>query len=294
MKKLLWIFLLICITINSQAQLLWKISGNGLQQPSYLFSTHHIAPLSIIDSIAGFQAAFDESTQIIGEMVISEAQTPEAIQLMQQMMIMPGDTTLHTLFTEDELNRVSEATKEYLESDLTYLLKVKPAFISNNIVVMMYIKHHPEYKSQEQMDSHFQVKALEEAKKVIGLETMEFQCELLFNSSPLQRQAEVLICTLSDIDKTMEAMNELTYAYMNQDMDDILQVIQKREGTHCDPLPGEMEAMLDNRNLEWIKILVPLLQEETNFIVVGAGHLPGKKGLISLLKKNGYQVDAIH
>lgn len=89
-------------------------------------------------------------------------------------------------------------------------------------------------------------------------------------------------------------MNELTYAYMNQDMDGILQVIQKREGTHCDPLPGEMEAMLDNRNLEWIKILVPLLQEETNFIVVGAGHLPGKKGLISLLKKNGYQVDAIH
>ena len=70
-----------------QAQLLWKISGNGLEQPSYLMGTHHLAPLSITDSIAGFKEAFTASQQVIGELVMSEVQTPEVMQIMQQAMM---------------------------------------------------------------------------------------------------------------------------------------------------------------------------------------------------------------
>lgn len=52
MKKTLAIVVLLCITLGAQAQLLWKVSGNGLDRPSYVFGTHHLAPLSIKDSIA--------------------------------------------------------------------------------------------------------------------------------------------------------------------------------------------------------------------------------------------------
>ena len=52
MKRLIGILLLACITLGAHAQLLWKISGNGLSKPSYLFGTYHLSPLSIKDSIA--------------------------------------------------------------------------------------------------------------------------------------------------------------------------------------------------------------------------------------------------
>lgn len=64
MKKTLAIVVLLCITLGAQAQLLWKVSGNGLDRPSYVFGTHHLAPLSIKDSIASLQQVIDRTEQV--------------------------------------------------------------------------------------------------------------------------------------------------------------------------------------------------------------------------------------
>ena len=54
------------------AQLLWKVSGNGLEKPSFLFGTHHVAPASMIDSIAGFDEAINTCDVVYGEVVKSD------------------------------------------------------------------------------------------------------------------------------------------------------------------------------------------------------------------------------
>ena len=56
MKKLLGILLFISIALSANAQLLWKVSGKGLEKPSYIFGTYHLSPLSIKDSIAATAA----------------------------------------------------------------------------------------------------------------------------------------------------------------------------------------------------------------------------------------------
>ena len=98
MKKILGILLFIGIALNANAQLLWKISGNGLEKPSYILGTHHLAPLSIKDSIAGLPEAVDGTSQVYGEVVMSEAMSPEFMQTMQQNMMMAGDTAPSILF----------------------------------------------------------------------------------------------------------------------------------------------------------------------------------------------------
>jgi uncharacterized protein YbaP (TraB family) len=50
---------------------------------------------------------------------------------------------------------------------------------------------------------------------------------------------------------------------------------------------------LDNRNIAWIPTLEELFKKSTSFVAVGAGHLPGELGVISLLKQKGYTVEAI-
>ena len=64
MKSFIGAVLFICVAFSANAQLLWKVSGNGLNQPSYIIGTHHLAPFSIMDSIAGLQKAMKETQQV--------------------------------------------------------------------------------------------------------------------------------------------------------------------------------------------------------------------------------------
>ena len=253
MKKILGILLFIGIALNANAQLLWKISGNGLEKPSYILGTHHLAPLSIKDSIAGLPQAVDGTSQVYGEVVMSEAMSPEFMQTMQQNMMMAGDTTLQVLFTPEQYELVGKAVKENLMADIAMLAKMKPAFITQQLTLILCMKHLGGFNPQEQLDTYFQQQAIQSGKKVGGLETPISQINVLLNSQTLQRQANLLYCLVSDIDKAMDQTKRLNNAYKAQNLDEMLKLMEERDGNSCDPQPGEMEDLLDNRNKAWIE-----------------------------------------
>ena len=87
MKSFIGAVIFICVAFSANAQLLWKVSGNGMEQPSYIIGTHHLAPFSIMDSIAGLKKALNETQQVYGEIKMSEMQSPATMQKMQQAMM---------------------------------------------------------------------------------------------------------------------------------------------------------------------------------------------------------------
>ena len=74
MKSFIGAVIFICVALSANAQLLWKVSGNGLSSPSYIMGTHHLAPLSVKDGIAGLQKAMDE-TQHFPVYLVGESRT---------------------------------------------------------------------------------------------------------------------------------------------------------------------------------------------------------------------------
>ncbi|MBP6065867.1 TraB/GumN family protein [Bacteroides sp.] len=293
MKKTFGLLLFICATLHVQAQLLWKVSGNGLTQPSYIMGTHHLSPLSIKDSIAGIKQALNDTKQVYGELVMTEVQKPATMQLMQQAMMIGNDTTFQSLFTPEAYERINQYSKENLMFDIAMMPKVKPAFLSNNLVVILYMKHVGGFNPQEQLDTYFQTLATSNGKKVGALETPEFQFNLLYNGSSLKRQAESLLCLLNNIDKNIDQLKRLTVYYNAQNLDAMYKLSEELQGDACDPLPGEKEAMIDHRNRDWATKLPTIMEEAPTFIAVGALHLPGENGLLQLLKQKGYNVEAI-
>lgn len=291
MKKILGILLFIGIALNANAQLLWKISGKGQEKPSYILGTHHLVPLSIKDSIAGLPQAIDGTAQVYGEVVMSEAMSPEFMQTMQQSMMIAGDTTLQTLFTPEQYEVVGKVVKENMMADIAMLAKLKPAAITQQLTVILCMKHLGGFNPQEQLDTYFQQQAIQNGKKVGGLETLQSQINVLFNSQTLQRQANLLYCLVSDIDKAMDQTKRLNEAYKAQKLDDMLKLMEERDGNSCDPLPGEMEALLDNRNKAWIEKMPAIMKDAPTLFVVGAGHLPGNNGVLNLLRQAGYSVE---
>ena len=91
-----------------------------------------------------------------------------------------------------------------------------------------------------------------------------------------------------------------TCAYKNKYKGDIgmkkghdLKIREKRKGDQCDALPGEEDVLIYNRNKAWAEKLPAIMKAAPTFVAVGALHLPGEKGLLNLLKRQGYTVEAV-
>ena len=246
-----------------------------------------------MDSIAGLKKALNETQQVYGEIKMSEMQSPATMQKMQQAMMIANDSTLSSLLSPEDFTTANKFCKENLMIDLSAAPKLKPAFLLNNVVVVAYVKHIGKFNPQEQLDTFFQSQATQNGKKVDGLETAEFQFDLLFNGYSLQRQAQLLMCTLNNIDSEVENLKKLTNAYMKQDLNEMLRLSEERKGNQCDPTPGEEDALIYNRNKAWAEKLPAIMKTAPTFVAVGALHLPGEKGLLNLLKKQGYTVEPV-
>lgn len=293
MKKILVLVVLLCITYGANAQLLWKVSGKDLAKPSYVFGTHHLAPLSITDSIPGFKQAMNETEQVYGEIVMEEMQSPINMQKMQQAIMLPGDTTLHTLFNSAQYDSVAVKIKQLMEVELQMFDKIKPAFLTAQISALIAMKTVEGFNPQQQLDGWIQSEAQKKGKAVAGLETMDFQMGVLFGTQTLQRQADQLLCTVMNLNKAEQQTRRMSAAYMKQDLKQLMEIVEEKQGNSCDALPEEEEALIYRRNANWAEVMPAIMKEKATFFAVGSGHLAGERGILNLLSKQGYTIEAV-
>lgn len=291
--------LLLMAAITMQAQLLWKISGNGLQKPSYIIGTYHLANVSFTDSIKGLKAAMDATEQVYGEIVMADMASPENIQKMQAAMMLPDGQTLDKLFTADEMTRINALVKSVLGVDMTnpmvaqQLGKLTPYALQVQLGVLIYLKKHPGFNPNEGFDSYFQKEAAAKGKGVGGLETFDFQINTLYKSTTMERQKQLLLCLADNLEFNEEQTENIVKAFFTQDLDGIEKAMDAKLNNTCDGTPEEKETLIYSRNDNWMKQMPEIMKQKATLFAVGAGHLPGERGLLAQLKKAGYTVEGI-
>lgn len=288
MKKLAAIIALAIWAATAGAQVLWKVSGNGLEKPSYILGTHHAAPHGLTDSIEGFAQAFQSCTQVYGEVMFDSLMMPQVATAMAQEMMCPPDSTISKLLTAKQYARLDSALKTSLGVGAQQLEMFKPAAISAQLAMALAMKEFPDMQQQEQLDMTIQSKAKESGKKLGALETVMFQTELLYGT-PISQQAKELAEGLDQIEKLPEITWQMAEAYRKQDIDKLLEVIKMESHDS----PEYLERILYSRNRNWTAQLKDIMAAAPTFFAVGAGHLPGDKGLLALLKEAGYKVEPV-
>ena len=273
--------------VTIQAQLLWKVSGNGLTKPSYLFGTHHLIEKEQIKDFDKILALAGQSDAVVGEMDMSNMLS---LQLKMLKGVMMKDTTIKDLMSKEDYILVDNEFKLSMNMSLKTLGHMKPMMLSSLYTIMIYTKINKLKKQPEGVDILFQKRAHKDKKQVIGLETIEQQMNLLFNSIPLKRQADMLVKGVKEKDKGMEGLKKLNEAYLSGD----LKKIETLNTEDDDMSPEEKKMMIDNRNDNWIKKMTVLIPSKSCFIAVGCLHLVGEKGLIEQLKKAGYTVEGVN
>lgn len=300
MKRLFFtLFFTVVAVVCVNAQLLYRISGNDLDKPSYIVGTYHLAPASFADSIPGAKAALDEVGQVCGEVDMAEMQSMAGLQKVMAAMMLPDGQSLSDILTKEQLDKLNAFMMETLGTDLnnpmaaTQLGKMIPVAISTQLQMVQYMKMTPGFNPTEMIDSYFQNAARAAGKSVIGFETVDFQISVLYTGTSIERQKEQLMCMLDNQEYNFMIMKNVTEAYFSQNIEKICEVTEEKLGNSCDTTPEEDEALIYGRNVDWAEKMPEIMSSESTLFVVGAAHLPGERGVIELLKNKGYLVEPV-
>ena len=283
MKKI-FISLLTLITGLSFSQdleksLLWKISGNDLKQDSFLYGTIHITCDATLD--ANTIKALEKTEQLYLELDMDDKSMQ--MQMMQYMMMKDG-TKLSTLLNADDFKTLDDFLKKNINISAKLLDSFKPFIVTT----MLYPK---------MMDCPFQsvenelIKVSKEQKEeIFGLETIENQMKV-FDAISYQVQADELVkMAKNDLQKDKDELNKMMKIYQSKDIEGMLKMMDDSENKITS---DNQEVLINNRNKNWIPIMIKTMKDKPTFFGVGAGHLAGEAGVIKLLRKEGYKVEAV-
>ena len=287
-----FIFIL-CVMVCAgivDARLLWCISSPEKGQKSYILGTHHTAPLAMLDSIVGFGEAFSAVDAVMGEMDMIEMSVSADRSAMMKYALAPADSTFSKVTTAAQRDSVAAFLAKHSGATVNFehFEMFKPAMLTTTIAVIITQMAFPENNATG-IDIAVQQNAVESGKQIYGLECPEFQYELLFGT-PISNQVEDLMEAIRDEDKAIEQAREMSRKYLAQDLEGLYtMIIDPEEGM----TPEEAERMIYSRNRAWIPQVEKQIATTPTIIVVGAGHLPGEQGLITLLRQSGYTVEAV-
>lgn len=279
--SLCFIALLTLTTINAQKlenSTLWKIEGNGLEQPSYLFGTIHITCNATLE--ADVKKALDETTQIVMELDMDA--TDMQSKMLSNMYLADGKN-IKDFVSDEDYKALDSLFVNTMGISIKLMENVKPFYLT----AMFY----PKMIDCPMQSFELELTKVAKAQKedIHGLETLEEQLNF-FNKIPLEEQYADLVRMAKDnleYDKTNFA--KILKVYEDED---ITSMIEMMNDANNQTLSKHQDILLENRNKNWISKIEEFAKSQPTFFGVGAGHLAGEHGVINLLRQAGYTVTA--
>ncbi len=265
--------------------LLWRISGKGLTNTSYLYGTIHMIDKASFFMDKETEEAIKESQEIVFEIDLEEEMNPMAMLSLMPKMMMKGKTLKDLLDEADYKLVLSKLAETGLPSFLVE--KMKPMFVS------VMLETPPGGATEENIEMvsyemHIMELAKKQNKPMDGLETATYQMSM-FDSIPLETQAQMLISSIRDTTDTNSA-DGLAKIYLERDINKMVDMMGEMEESGDDSFT---EFLLKGRNRNWIPVMEGKMKKGTTFFAVGAGHLGASFGVINLLRLAGYTVEPI-
>lgn len=280
-------FLLVQIQLWGQApeekSLLWKISGRTLPADSYLYGTIHLIGKKDYFLLPSVENAIGKVKSMVFEIDLSAMD--DISQLMPLMMqgFMRNDTTLSMLYNASEYDKVASYFND-MGLPFQILEKLKPMLLSSLDPKGLGVNGSDLKSYEMELLSMGQNKNLE----IKGLETIAFQMSI-FDSIPYRVQAEMLLEQINQKDEGISMIDELADIYKKQDIQKMEEMLEDDAG-----MDQYKDLLLYRRNKRWVAPMIEKMRIKPTFFAVGAGHLPGEKGVISLLRQAGFSVEPLY
>ena len=259
--------------------LLWRISGKNLHKSSYLFGTIHQICKDDYVWTDKMKTSLDKSEKVCFEMDMDD---PALMMQVATGLIDNSGKTLKDYFTPDQYQRIKSYMKDSLGMDIAMFEHMKPVALQSVISMKETQCDNPVSYEETIMKT-----AQDDKKEILGLEEAKEQLDVL-ETLPVDSVIKELADALENKSKDDTEYNKMITAYKQQDIPTLYTLI-----TQSKELGDGMDAFLDTRNKKWIPRMAEKMNKNSIFFAVGAGHLWGDNGVISLLRKDGYTIEPI-
>lgn len=299
-KKFITIVALATTTfISANAQLLYRITYDSQKKPSYIVGTFHLEDGSYLDKIPGANAALDEVDQVYGEVDIKSMTNPDTLAATQVMTMLPDGKTIKDILTAEQFEKLDKYVTSIIGTGISNPMvfqqmgKMNPATLANTLTITNFLKKmQGKFNPNNILDLSIQQTAMQKGKKTNGLETMAFQTKLMFGR-PMNEMIEQLMCSIDNSEFYDKQTLLMIDAYHEQNIEKLLEITYMKMGNSCDMTEEYMNELIFNRNSDWVKKIPAIVKDSPTLFVVGAGHLPGDKGVINLLRKAEFKVEEV-
>lgn len=284
MKKTTFLIATLLTAFFSNAQqttesnsLLWKIEGNGLATPSYIYGTIHFMCAADFEIKQKVITAFDSTSNLVLEINMTD---PNEAQAMQKMM--HSDVTLSSRLTEAERVEANSILTSQIGITLQQADHISPSNLLSSSIFSVLPCKPTEMKFYEY---EFVAKAQAQHKTIGGLETLESQMVALDKSYSIQE----VLQQIKIREQYAEVFADMTKYYTEENLPELHNTVRDRRF-----MDEKAESLiLTDRNKAWAVKIPAIIKDKSTFFAVGAGHLYGETGLIELLKQQGYKVTPV-
>ena len=266
---------------------LWKATSKTTTV--YLLGSMHVAKPNLFPLAKEIEDAYAGSKKLVVEVDTAALDQAQMVKLVVQHGKYPAGESLS--------KNLSKKTKEALDA---YCAKkgLKPEALDSfrpwmvNLVVSV-SELQALGLSDEGIDKHFLKKAKADKKPIVELETADAQLKLFADFTP-ELQEKLLAKTLTDVGDIKGQMDKIDAAWKAGDAKAMEDIMLRSTVKRSPEYKAVLVKMFDERNEKMLeKIEVMLKGKEPCFVVVGAGHLVGEKGLVKLLEDKKYPIEQV-
>ena len=276
---LLWL-LLVSSALAGEQGLLWHISGKGVD--SHLFGTMHSEDPRVTTLPTVVERHFDAADTLMLEISLDQ-QTQMAVALE---MMLPEESSLSAIVGEKLAKQAQQAMQGLgIPSEVTEQMQPWATVVTLSM---------PKMESGLVLDILLYQRGEEAGKTFHPLESPQEQLAV-FTGLSNSEQATLLRSVLKEYKSYPPMFEKLTEIYLRRDLTALVKLSDENPMSSDPALQQKMmNRLLDQRNQRMVSRMEPQLQKGRVFVGVGALHLPGEQGLITLLRRQGYSVTAVY
>lgn len=276
--------------IPNNRGLVWKIEKDGIK-PSFLFGTMHFSDPRVLKLPDAAESAYRSAKTVVIE--TTDALDPEVLLRIQfeqpELMLFTDGSTLKSHLP---VERQAELEQKLAERGivLAAFARMKP-WILSTLLTLPECEFQRMNGGEHGLDSVLALRAQAEGRHVDGLETAAEQLQGM-NRMPLEFHIHNLVAMVDYGDQIDDAMETMTALYLRGEIGMITPTLRTIIPDNLSEADFErfQKLLIDDRNHIMADRAIPLLDQGDVFMAVGALHLPGKEGLIELLRARGWRV----
>ncbi len=275
--------------------MLWKIEGKG-RPASWLFGTIHMTDARVHAFSKAFSQAFEAAGTVALEVVgLGELMRSGRFNSFTDLFLSPaGRSTLQRDLSRAELQRLARVMVSRFRMPPEAMTVMRPWFLSMMLSVSP-CEQTREAMGLDRLDGRLEAMAKRAGKALVGLETAREQFATMASLPPDVELAwlRASLALYARIDDMTETMVQLYLARRIAAALPLSIALGEKAGLDARKMRAFQRILVDARNRRMAKRARPLLEKGGAFIAVGALHLPGREGLVALLRKAGWRLTPV-